>query len=388
MPTTTTPAQLSALEQAALQQLPPDLAAIADKVAHGQRLTFDDGLLLYNHPDLLSIGLLATAARLNKAKAGQENYVWWVHNYHINPTNICEDTCHFCSFKKGPASPHAYFWAIDKMVADIQAYPQYTTLREFHIVAGHYKGANLAYYVDLLKALQTHFPWVNRKGLTAAEMDYMAKLEGISTLEVLKTLKEAGLQSLPGGGAEVFAPRIRNEVCPGKITGEQWCTIHGEAHSLGLPSNATMLAGLGETPAERVEHLIALREQQDLSGGFLSFIPLNCYYEGNRIDAKHALTGFDNLKNFAVSRLMLDNFDHIKAFWIHIGEKISQVGLHYGVDDIDGTVIQEKIAHAAGTQTAQGLTQRQLCHLITQTGRQPVERDAFYNVVNLLGQEP
>ena len=358
-----------------------------EKLLAGERFNEADAIALYHHPDLLGVGILADLARRLRTPEAEENYVWWVHNYHINPTNICEDTCHFCSFKKGASSPHAYFWAIDKILEDIRAYPQYETLREFHIVAGHYKGANLAYYADLFKALRREFPYVNVKGLTAAELDYLAKLESISVEEVLDTLIDAGLQALPGGGAEVFAERIRNEVCPGKITGDEWLHIHGLAHARGLKSNATMLAGLGETPEERVAHMFALREQQDQSRGFLSFIPLNCYYEGNRIDPKYALTGFENLKNFAVARLVLDNFPHIKAFWIHIGEKISQVGLNFGVDDIDGTVIQEKIAHSAGTQTAQGLTMRQLTHLIRQSGRLPVERDAFYNVVKVWDEE-
>jgi aminodeoxyfutalosine synthase len=357
------------------------LAPFFQKVVARERLSREDAIAIYNSADLLSIGILADTARRLRAPQGQEDYVWWVHNYHINPTNICEDTCHFCSFKKGEKSPHAYFWAIDKIITDIHAYPLVQALREFHIVAGHYKGADLAYYADLFKALRREFPHVNVKGLTAAELDYIAKLEQIPVEQVLDVLIEAGLQALPGGGAEVFAPRIRNEVCPGKITGEQWCEIHGMAHQKGLKSNATMLAGLGETPEERIDHILAIRDQQDQSGGFLSFIPLNCYYDNNKIDASNALSGFENLKNFAVARLLLDNVPHVKAFWIHIGEKISQVGLHFGVDDVDGTVVQEKIAHAAGTQTQQGLTRRELTHLIQSAGKTPVERDAFYNIV-------
>ena len=366
-----------------LAQADPLVQRVYEQLLAGERVSQDDGYALYNSTDLLSLGLLADTARKQRMPEAEQDYVWWVHNYHINPTNICEDTCHFCSFKKGPKSPHAYFWTIQKVIDDIHAYEGNETLKEFHIVAGHYKDADLAYYSELFKTLRKEFPHVNVKGLTAAEMDYLAKIEGIPVEQVLDTLIEAGLQAMPGGGAEVFAERIREEVCPGKITGEEWLHIHGLAHQRGIKSNATMLAGLGETPEERVEHMVALREQQDKTGGFLSFIPLNCYYEGNRIDPKHALTGYDNLKNFALARILMDNVPHIKAFWIHIGEKISQVGLHFGVDDIDGTVIQEKIAHAAGTQTKQGLTKRQLLHLIRQAGRTPVERDAFYNVVKV-----
>jgi len=362
-----------------------------EKLLAGERFTRDDAIALYESPDLLGVGMLADMARCMWVPKEHIESVFWVHNYHINPTNICEDTCHFCSFKKGEASPHAYFWQIDKVLADIHAYEGKESLREFHIVAGHYKKANLSYYADLFSSLRKEFPHVNVKGLTAAELDYLAKLEGIEIKDVLRTLIDAGLQAMPGGGAEVFAERIREETCPGKITGDQWCDIHGLAHEMGINSNATMLAGLGETSEERVDHLLALRDQQDRDkdkpGQFLSFIPLNCYYDGNRIDPANALTGFDNLKNFAVSRLVLDNFPHIKAFWVHIGEKISQVGLNFGVDDIDGTVVQEKIAHSAGTATSQGLTMRQLIHLIRQSGRTPIERDAFYNVVKVWDED-
>jgi aminodeoxyfutalosine synthase len=353
-----------------------------DKVLSGERFTREEAIALYNSHDLLGLGLLADLALKTRAPEGQASFAWWVHNYHINPTNICEDTCKFCAFKKGEQSPHAYFWTIEKIVSDLQQYPLLKSLREFHIVAGHYEKADLAYYSELFKALRQHFPWVQIKGLTAAELDYMAKIDGISIEEVLKVLIASGLEALPGGGAEVFSPRVRALVCPDKISGEAWCDIHGLAHSMGLKSNATMLAGLGETPEERIDHILAIRQQQDKTGGFMSFIPLNCYYEKTKIDPNFALTGYENLKNFAISRLLLDNVPHIKAFWIHMGEKISQVGLHFGVDDIDGTVVQEKIAHSAGTQTSQGLTHRQLLHLIRQAGRVPVERDAFYNIMH------
>jgi aminodeoxyfutalosine synthase len=354
-----------------------------EKILSGERITRDEAIALYNSDDLLTIGILADMARVRRAPEGEADYVYWVHNYHINPTNICEDTCHFCAFKKGPKSPKAYFWTIEKVIHDINNYPDRDALREFHIVAGHYKEANLAYYCDMLSALRQHFPTVGRKALTAAEIDYLAKIEGISAEEVLKALIDAGLEAMPGGGAEVFAERIRSQVCPDKISGERWCEIHGMAHQMGLRSNATMLAGLGETAEERIDHMIALREQQDRTGGFLSFIPLNCYYENTKIDPVHALSGMENLKNFAIARLVLDNFPHIKSFWIHIGEKISQVGLAFGVDDVDGTVVQEKIAHSAGTQTTELLSRRELIHLIRRAGKVPVERDLFYNKVRV-----
>lgn len=376
----------SSLQARYLQQSSPALLPFYEKVMAGERFTREEGLALYASTDLLGLGILADAARVQRHPEAA-NRVWWVHNYHINPTNICEDTCRFCSFKKGPQSPHAYFWTIDKILADVAAYPFLSELREFHIVGGHYEHANTAYYAALFSALREAFPHVNIKALTAAEIDYLAKIDGLDALTVLQTLKDAGLQALPGGGAEVFSPRVRAAMCPDKIPAERWLEIHGMAHALGLPSNATMLAGLGETEAERVDHLLQLRQQQDVSGGFLSFIPLNCYYEGNKADEQHALSGFDNLKNFAVARLLLDNVPHIKGFWVHMGEKIAQVGLHFGVDDVDGTVVQEKIAHAAGTQSAQGLSKRQLLHLIHQAGRVAVERDAFYNEVKVWDAE-
>ncbi|MFM7468641.1 MAG: CofH family radical SAM protein [Vampirovibrionales bacterium] len=357
------------------------LYAIYEKVAHKERLTLEDGLKLYESHDLLAIGMLAELARVQAMPAEASNHVYWVRNYHINPTNICEDHCKFCAFKKGPKSPLAYKLSVEQVLEGIERYSDKHLLKEFHIVAGHYHEMNLSYYVSLLEALRKHYPEVGRKALTAAEIAYIANLDGLSIEETLKTLQAAGLQALPGGGAEVFSERVRQLVCPEKLSGEAWCDIHGMAHSMGIRSNATMLAGLGETPQERIEHILALREQQDRSGGFYSFIPLNCYYDNTSMDPSLALSGLENLKNFAVARLLLDNFQHIKSFWIHIGEKISQVGLYFGVSDIDGTVVQEKIAHSAGTATSQLLTDKALEHLIRSAGRTPIERDLFYQPV-------
>ncbi|MDX2085501.1 MAG: CofH family radical SAM protein [Candidatus Melainabacteria bacterium] len=358
-----------------------------EKVMAGERLTREEAIAIYNSSDLLGIGALADAARRRQMPPDTQNYVYWVHNFHINPTNICEDHCSFCSFKKGPKSPHAYVQTVEQVIHNVRRYPGHASLKEFHIVAGHYREMTLAFYCELFQALRREFPNVGIKALTAAEIDYIAKIDGLSHEAVLKALIESGLQAMPGGGAEVFSPRVRALVCPDKISGETWCHIHGLAHQLGVKSNATMLAGLGETAEERVDHMLALRAQQDATGGFLSFIPLNCYYEGNKIDPRHALTGVENLKNFAVARLVLDNFSHIKSFWIHIGEKISQVGLSFGVSDIDGTVVEEKIAHAAGTDSAEVLTKEQLIHLVRRAGKIPVERDMLYNIVQVYGPE-
>lgn len=353
------------------------------KILEGERIPREEAIEIYNSDDLLSIGILADTARITRTPAELRDYVYWVHNFHINPTNICEANCRFCSFKKGPGSPFAYVMSVDDVIEQVNKYPGKDTLQEFHIVSGLYREQSLEYYRDLFKALKQHFPHVHIKGLTAVELDYISKVDGVPVEEVIRILKEAGLQSLPGGGAEVFAERVRQLVCVDKLSAEGWLKIHGMAHTMGLKSNATLLAGLGETPEERIDHILAIRGQQDLTGGFMTFIPLNCYYDNNAIDASNALTGVENLKNFAISRILLDNVPHIKSFWIHIGEKITQVSLSFGVDDIDGTVIQEKIAHAAGTDTEQALTQAELTNMIRKAGKIPVERDTVYNIIRV-----
>ncbi len=358
------------------------------KILEGERITREEAVEIYNSPDLLSIGILADTARTTRTPADVRDYVYWVHNFHINPTNICEAHCRFCSFKKGPKSPLAYVMSVDDVIEQVNKYPAKESLSEFHVVSGLYNGQGLEYYSDLFKALRKNFPHVHIKGLTAVELDYIANLEGIPVEEVLRVLIASGLGSLPGGGAEVFAERVRKLVCVDKIPAEEWLRIHGLAHQMGLKSNATLLAGLGETPEERIDHILEIRNQQDKTGGFMTFIPLNCYYENNAIDAANALTGVENLKNFAISRILLDNVPHIKSFWIHIGEKITQVSLSFGVDDVDGTVIQEKIAHAAGTDSSQALTQAELVNMIRKAGKIPVERDMVYNILQIYGEQP
>ena len=375
--------QLEPLKHDYMMQKANPLSHIYQKVQNGERLTREEGITVYQSQDLMAIGILADSARILRTPAETRDYVYWVHNHHINPTNICEAHCKFCSFKKGPNSPFAYVMSVDDVITHVKKYPAWESLSEFHIVSGLYSEHNLAFYADLFKTLRQEFPKVHIKGLTAVEMDYLAKLDGIKVERVLETLKEAGLDSMPGGGAEVFAERVRKEVCVDKISADEWLRIHGLAHQMGIPSNATMLAGLGETAEERIDHILAIREQQDKTGGFMTFIPLNCYYDNNKIDERNAMTGVDNLKNFAVSRLLLDNVPHIKSFWIHIGEKLSQVSLSFGVDDLDGTVIQEKIAHAAGTESSEHMTRENLLTLIQRAGKIPVERDSTYNIIKI-----
>lgn len=370
-----------------LRQAGRTVQTVLGKILANTRITRDEAIALYHSNDLLSLGMLADTARRLRTPAHARDHVYWVHNLHINPTNICEANCKFCSFKKGPKSPNAYKQSVDDVIEMVHAYPHYKRLAEFHIVAGLWHELDLDYYVRLFSALNQEFPHVHIKALTAVEMDYLAQIEGIPVESVLRELKAAGLGSMPGGGAEVFSERVREAVCVDKTSAEEWLRIHGLAHGMGIKSNATLLAGLGETAEERIDHMLAIREQQDRSGGFMTFIPLNCYYDNNRIDASNALTGVENLKNFAVSRLLLDNVPHLKAFWIHIGEKISQVALHFGVDDLDGTVVQEKIAHAAGTDAAQHLTEADLVNMIRKAGRIPVERDTTYSRLRVMDSD-
>ncbi len=377
----------SALAEQHITRASNPLSRFYHKILEGERITRDEAIEIYHSDDLLSIGILADTARIVRTPAELRDHVYWVHNFHINPTNICEANCRFCSFKKGPKSPFAYVMSVDDVIEMVNKYPYKDNLTEFHIVSGLYAEQSLEYYRDLFKALKQHFPHVHIKGLTAVELDYIAKTDGIPVEEVLTVLKDAGLGSLPGGGAEVFAERVRKLVCVDKIPASEWLRIHGLAHAMGLKSNATLLAGLGETPEERIDHVLAIREQQDISGGFMTFIPLNCYYDNNAVDAANALTGVENLKNFAISRILLDNVPHIKSFWIHIGEKLSQVSLSFGVDDIDGTVIQEKFAHAAGTDTEQAMTQAELVNMIRKAGKIPVERDTVYNIIRVYDEQ-
>ncbi|MCA9799438.1 MAG: CofH family radical SAM protein [Cyanobacteria bacterium HKST-UBA04] len=370
----------------AVEQLDPLLSGhhplgdIAEKVVQGERLTQQDGMRLAESNDLLAIGTLADAARKLKFEAATVDYVYWIHNYHINITNVCEGTCRFCAFsRRSPKAKEAYFLTVDQIVDQVAQYPGLADLAEFHIVSGMTPDLNLAYYVALFDKLSQHFPHVHIKGLTAAEIDYIANLDGLSHEDVLTTLRQHGHRSMPGGGAEVFSERIHRMLYPDKISHEQWLAIHGKAHQMGLKSTATMLCGLGETWQERVDHLLLVREQQDKTEGFTTFIPLNCWYDNTAVDASNALTGVENLKTFALSRLLLDNIDHIKGYWIQHGLKMAQISLSFGVNDLDGTVIQEKISHMAGTDTAQYVTKAELAHTIKTAGKIPVERHPDYS---------
>ncbi len=351
----------------------PALKPVAVKLAQGQRLERADGLALMRSKDLLGLGALAHAARL--AKNGLATY--YVLNRQINYSNVCGNRCSFCAFWREPEDEGAYLLSPAQAAALASEHPD-LDLAELHIVGSCHPELGLDYYCELLTALAAARPRATLKAFTPVEIDHFARQEGISTAQVFERLMVAGLAAMPGGGAEVFSPRVRAELCPSKTSGERWLAISGQAHALGLPTNATMLYGHIETPAERVEHLLALRGQQDQSGGFSAFIPLAFHPENTGLDELQRTTGLDDLRVVAASRLLLDNFPHIKAYWVMLGPKLAQVALNFGADDLDGTIVEERITHTAGATTAKGMTEAELRHLITAAGFTPVRRDSFY----------
>jgi len=351
----------------------PALRPVAAKLAQGERLDAGDGLALMTSKDLLGLGALAHAARL--AKNGP--YTYYVLNRQINYSNVCGNRCTFCAFWREPDGEGAYLLSPQEAASVAAEHPE-MDLAELHVVGSCHPQLGLDYYCELLAALAAARPRATLKAFTPVEIEHFARQEGISTTEVLQRLMAAGLKAMPGGGAEVFSPRVRAELCPSKTSGKRWLAISGQAHALGLPTNATMLYGHIETPAERVEHLLALREQQDLSGGFSAFIPLAFHPENTGLGELARTTGLDDLKVVAASRLLLDNFPHIKAYWVMLGPKLAQVALNFGADDLDGTIVEERITHTAGATTAKGMTEEELRHLIISAGFTPVRRDSFY----------
>lgn len=359
-------------------------ADILEKVQAGERLNREDGLGLFAYPDLLAVGELA--ALVNKRKNGDR--VRFIVNQHINPTNVCVNLCPLCAFGRPAEAPEAYTLSLEEV--EERAATGGPGITEFHMVGGLNPALGLDYYVGLVERVRRVRPGVLQQSFTAVEIDFLAAKEGLSIEDVLCRLKSAGLTSLPGGGAEVFSPRVRRLVSPRKISGERWLAIHEAAHRLGMPTNATMLYGHVETFAERVDHLLALRESQDRTGGFLAFIPLafhpqNTALAGQSSSGIKGPTGVDDLRMLAVARLLLDNFNHIKAFWIMIGPKLAQVSLSFGVDDLDGTVVEERITHAAGAATEECISRAELERLIRAAGKVPLERDTLYNMVGEAG---
>ncbi len=350
---------------------------IKEKVFSRKRLTRKDGIDLFRSAELLTLGRMAT----HVAQKKNGNNVYFVRNMHINPTNICVNRCKFCAFSRSKGEPGAYEMSIEDILNKGRSAGK--GVREFHIVSGLHPDLPFSWYMEMLRALKKEFPKIHLKAFTAVEIDYLSKISGLNLKDTLLKLKEAGLGSMPGGGAEIFNAAVRNTLCAEKISGDRWLEVIETVHGIGMKSNATMLYGHIENAEDRVDHLIKLRDLQDRTGGFQAFIPLSFHSQNTEIKKSAYTTGFDDLKTLAISRLMLDNFDHIKAYWVMLGEKIAQVSLSFGVDDLDGTVVDEKITKAAGGTTDGSMTKDDIVHLIKQAGRIPVERDTIYNVVKV-----
>lgn len=350
--------------------------AIAQKVRAREPLTLDDGVALYRHPDLLALGSLANEVR--ERLHGDRTY--FNVNFHINPTNVCEADCQFCSFARlRPGMPQAYTMSLDEIrgkLVEREGQP----VTEIHIVSGLHGEVPWSWYTDTLRVLKQVRPDIHLKAFTAVEIHFFAQRYGKTYAQVLRELVDAGLGSLPGGGAEIFAERVRRKICKDKATADEWLEVHRTAHRMGLRSNCTMLYGTIETLEERVDHMLRLRALQDETEGFQTFIPLSYHPEGNRLGKLPPPTGVDDLRTFAVARLLLHNIPHIKAYWIMMGLKTAQIAQSFGVDDLDGTVQEEKIYHMAGAETPQALTRADLVRLIREAGRTAVERDTLYDV--------
>jgi aminodeoxyfutalosine synthase len=354
----------------------PQMAAIADKVFAGQRLSFEEGVTLYTTPDLYTVGRLANWVR----EKCNGNVGYFNVNRHLNPTNVCVVDCKFCGFARKPGKD-GYTMSLDEAYHHASlGYSEAVT--EFHIVGGLHPYLTFSYFTDLLRGLKQRFPKVHLKAFTMVELDFFARRAKLSIEETIQALKEAGMDSCPGGGAEIFAERARSIICDHKVSAERWLDIARKVHQAGLKSNATMLYGHIETVEERVDHLIRLRELQDETRGFQCFIPLAFHPANTGLSHLPGPTGMLDLRTIAVARLMLDNFPHIKAYWIMISAKTAQIGLNFGADDLDGTVVEEKIVHMAGAQTPLGMTRAQIEHLIREAGREPVERDTLYRPVH------
>ncbi len=363
------------------------LKDIGDKVLSGQRLTREDAITLFHSDDLFTLGRLASRAA--EKRNGRNAY--FIVNRHINPTNICVNRCRFCAFSRSKGESGAFEFTIEEIVDKLGGGQRargkggaegnsLLPFREVHIVGGLHPEWPFEHYLAMLSAIREAHPSLTIKAFTAVEVDHFSKISGLSIRAVLEKLKESGLGAMPGGGAEILAERVRKMLCPEKISGEKWLEVHREAHRCGIQTNATMLYGHIENDEDRVDHLFRLRDLQDVTGGFQAFIPL-AYHPRNTDIGGSYTSGIDDLKTIAVSRLVLDNIPHIKAYWIMLGEKVAQLALLFGADDLDGTIVEEKITHSAGAMSSEGMTRAELETLIRKAGRVPVERDSFYHAV-------
>jgi aminodeoxyfutalosine synthase len=346
---------------------------IIDSIKTGDRVTREAAIELFRDDDIFNIGRLAAASA--ERKNGRNAY--FIVNRHINPTNICVNRCKFCAFSRSKGEDGSFELTIEQILERLSAAYGFS---EVHIVGGLHPDWPFEHYVEMISAIRRKFPLLNIKAFTAVEIDYFSRISGLSLEEVLTKLKDNGLQIMPGGGAEIFAEGVRNQVCPEKIPGSRWLEVMEIAHRVGIKTNATMLYGHLETAQDRVDHLLKLRELQDKTGGFQAFISL-AYHPKNTEMGGFYSSGIDDLKTIAISRLVLDNFDHVKAYWIMLGEKVSQTALLFGADDLDGTIIEEKITHMAGAMTGEGMTREDLIYQIRKAGKTPVERDGLYNTI-------
>jgi aminodeoxyfutalosine synthase len=352
------------------------LEPVLDKVRSGARLSFEDGVLLYETPDILALGYMANLVR----ERLHGNTTYFNVNRHINPTDVCVASCRLCAFGKKAKDARAYTMSLEQAWETAGA-GWSEAITEFHIVGGLHPELTIDWYCELFRGLKERFPKVHLKALTMVEIAYLARRGKLTYEETIQKLIDSGVDSLPGGGAEIFSERVRRIICDHKIDGQQWLDVARAAHRLGLKSNCTMLYGHVETAEDRADHLVRLRELQDETGGFVTFIPLAFHPDNTALGHIPATTGFDDLKNIAVARLMLDNIPHIKAYWVMMTPRIAQVALRFGADDLDGTVVEEKIYHDAGATTTQSLRRGELLRLIREAGREPVERDTLYRPV-------
>ena len=349
------------------------LVPVWEKVLKGERLSLEDGLRLFETRDFTAVGRMAD--HIKSQRDGDR--VLFVLNRHLNPTNICVLSCNFCDFAKKKGDPEAYEMSMEEILGHLDE-----ETREVHMVGGHHPDWPFEKYEDIVRTIHQNFPSVQIKAFTAAEIDYFHRRWGVTPEESLARLKQAGLSSMPGGGAEVFSSRVHRLLYPGKSDTDRWLEIHRIAHGMGIPSNATLLYGHIETYQERVQHMLRLRELQDETGGFLAFIPLE-YQVGDTHLVPRQASAIEDLKTIAASRLLLDNFPHIKAYWVMIGEETASMALHFGASDLDGTIGQERIAHAAKAASPAGLARERMLNLIRDAQKVPVERDALYNVVRV-----
>jgi aminodeoxyfutalosine synthase len=352
------------------------LRPIAEKVLAEERLSFEDGISLYRSPDILAVGWLANSVR--ERLWGDTTF--FNVNRHINPTNVCVAACRLCAFGRKKDTAGAYTMALDEAWQTARSgYSEAVT--EFHIVGGLHPDLPFQYFLDLIAGLKERFPQVHLKAFTMVEVAFLAKRAKLTIRETLEKLKQAGVDSLPGGGAEIFSDRVRRVICDHKIDGDQWLDTARIAHEIGLKSNCTMLYGHVENEEDRVDHLLRLRHLQDQTHGFQTFIPLAFHPDHTPLQHLPKTTGMSDIKQIAIGRLMLDNIPHVKAYWQMLTPKIAQISLRFGADDLDGTVIEEKIYHDAGATTPQGMRREELERLIKEAGRVPVERDTLYRPV-------